>query len=310
MVIFIGWLVGVLLAGLLGAAALAALALPLPTILVPFALPISLPIVAVLVLLLLAYLGTYVLASVSIAPLLPPVTLPLTVRVRVPTPPGASVPLGAVAGELFARGVAIGMTALLDAALLMLVPIQGPALSTCAFVVVSLAIVTPVSRSPIYHGFLGWTGWVLPVSYLATAVGLLLFVLNAPLALAFGGIGAFRIDWSTGVIETSGGILALPFMPTSYGAFSLGNFTFVRITLGGTSFLVNGLSAHETGHTLNTAALGGVVLWINAIDENVPPVKKLNLAYGELTAESHAQGLPAPPPPAVGPAEFFVRSWG
>ena len=71
------------------------------------------------------------------------------------------------------------------------------------------------------------------------------------------------------------------------------------------AFTSPSISSHETGHTLNTAALGGVVLWINALDENVPPRRRLNLAYGELTAESHTMGLPGAQRP-----EFFVRLWG
>lgn len=308
MPIFIGWLVGLVLGAMLAGASMLALALPLPTFLGPFGLPVSLPIVAVLVLLVLVYVAAYALATRSLTPLLPPVTLPLTFPV--PVPAGVSVPLPPTVGELVARGVAIGTTAALNASFLALVPLQGPVLSTWAFITVSLAIVTPVSRNRIYHGFLGWTGWLLPVSYVATAVGLLLFLVNAPFALAFGGLAAFRIDWSTGVIESSGGIVGMPFIPPTFGGFSLGNFNFLRLPGLQTGFLVNGLSSHETGHTLNTAALGGVVLWINAVDENVRPFRRLNIAYGELTAESHAQVLPPPPPPAVGRAAFFVRSWG
>jgi len=74
----------------------------------------------------------------------------------------------------------------------------------------------------------------------------------------------------------------------------------------GGGFLVSGTSSHEVGHTLNASAFGGVVLWINAIDENIPPFRKLNLAYGELTAEGHAQNMPTPPP--LRPA-FFVSLW-
>jgi hypothetical protein len=54
--------------------------------------------------------------------------------------------------------------------------------------------------------------------------------------------------------------------------------------------------------------MGGIVLWINAVDENLPPFRKLNMAYGELTAESHAQGLPVDPLEAR--TDFFVGIWG
>ena len=90
------------------------------------------------------------------------------------------------------------------------------------------------------------------------------------------------------------------------GGFSLGNFTFLTAPALQDAFLAPGLSSHETGHTLNTAAFSGVVLWINAVDENIPPFRKMNVAYGELTAESHAQALPAPPTRV----RFFVNLWG
>ena len=70
-------------------------------------------------------------------------------------------------------------------------------------------------------------------------------------------------------------------------------------------FRAPSVSSHETGHTLNTAAFGGVVLWINAVDENVPPFRRMNLAYGELGAESHTMVMPGVPR-----NEFFVDIWG
>jgi hypothetical protein len=207
----------------------------------------------------------------------------------------------------------IGATAILNAMGAILLPgSPGAFLSLWCFTVISLAIITPVARSPFYHGFLGWSAWLFPVSYVATAIGLLLFIVNAPFAFAAAGIAAFRLDFSTGVIETTGGITGI----TGFGAglppggaagFSLGNFNFLTPGSAQRSFLLRNVSSHETGHTLNTAAMGGVVLWINAIDENIPPFRSLNLAYGELDADSHAQGLPADVVPRV---DFFVGIWG
>jgi len=168
-------------------------------------------------------------------------------------------------------------------------------------------MITGVALSRVYQGFLAWTAWLLPVSYPATAVGLLLFVLNAPFALAAGGFAAFRIDWTTGVIESAGGLVGLPIFAGTFLGFSLGNFNFLFAPGHQDTFVGSGLSSHETGHTLNTAAFGGVMLWINAIDENILP-RRANLAYGELAAESHAQGLPAI---AGAPHNyFFITLWG
>lgn len=299
-----GWLLGVVLGAVLAVAGFTALSMALPGILGPFgALALTVSIGVVVALVVLAYILAYALATRSLTPVLPAVTFP--VALPVPTPGGVSVPVASPPGELFARGMTIGLTAILNAAILALVPVSGGVLSVWAFVIVSLAIITPIARSPIYHGFLGWTGWILPLSWLATIVGLLLFVVNLPIALALGTIAAFRLDWSTGVAETAGGVSGI----TGFvGGFSLGNFNFLTTMTLQDNFLGRGISAHETGHSLNTAAFGGIVLWINAVDENVPPMRRMNLAYGELTAESHAQGLPViPGAPWV---DFFVRTWG
>jgi hypothetical protein len=89
--------------------------------------------------------------------------------------------------------------------------------------------------------------------------------------------------------ETTGGA---PIRITGFpGAFNLGNFTFI-ITGPPAGFPFGppppggSLSSHETGHTLNVAAFGGLTTWVNALDEN-PPGARGPLAYGELTAESH-----------------------
>lgn len=307
MPIFLGWLLGVAIGAVLATSAFVALSLPLPPLLGSLTpLVGTSSFLMVLLLVVLTYLAAYALATRSLTPLLPTVTLPLPA----PLPPagGASVPLPAAFGELIARGVTIGLTAVLNAGILFLIPLNGPLLSSWAFTILSLAVIVPVARSRFYHGFLGWTGWLLPISYIATAVGFLLFVVNAPIAFALGGIGAFRIDWSTGVIETSGGFVGNPSLTGAFtGGFSLGNFNFLTAPGLQDSFLARGLSAHETGHTLNTAAYGGIVLWINAVDENILPVRR-NLAYGELTAESHAQALPVAPGAAR--VDFFVRLWG
>jgi len=128
------------------------------------------------------------------------------------------------------------------------------------------------------------------------------------------GIGAFRIDFRTGVIETTGGIQAIvanafgyPGAPALNGAFSLGNFNFVVPATAGpltglasqSAFTGPTISAHEIGHTLNTSAMGGIVLWINAVDENLPPFNNGALAYGELLAESHS----------ARPGRTAVRIW-
>jgi hypothetical protein len=294
--ILIGWLLGVAVGGVVAGAIIAALALSLASAVIAWILAIFL--------LSLFYLLGYTVATLSLSGALPVVTFPLAANV--PTPGGVPVALPAIPGELFARGLMIGLTAALNAAALSLIPRFGPFLGAWAFTVVSLAAIIFVARNRVFQGFLGWSAWLLPMSYFATAIGLVLFLVNAPFAFAARGIGAFALDFTTGVIETAGGTpIGLTGFP---GGFSLGNFTFITpagIAIGvvPASFLSSSVSSHETGHSLNTAAMGGIVLWINAIDENIAP-KRMNLAYGELTAEGHAQVVP---PPLR--ASFFVRLW-
>lgn len=303
---FLGWLIGMALGLALGMAILVSFAVSLPAILLSIisglpTLPFTIPPAIAILLLVAFYVTAYFIATASLVAVLPPFTPPLAGPVGTPV----SVLVAPTPGELFARGLMLGATAILNAMAVLLLPGAGPYLSIWCFTVISLAVLPPVALSPFYHGFLGWSGWLFPMSWFATAVGLLLFLINAPFAFAALGIGAFRLDFSTGVIETNGGITRGPAMFS--GGFSLGNFNFVTGNLPQVSFLLRNLSSHETGHSLNTAALGGVVLWINAIDENIPPLAKRNFAYGELSAESHAQGLPPDVPLRT---DFFVRMWG
>jgi hypothetical protein len=312
----LGWTIGVATGLALGSAILISFAISLPPLLLSIisglpALPFTIAPAVAIIVLVAFYVLAYAIATLSLTAVLPPFTPPLTLQVA--TPAGVSVRVGAAPGELFARGLLIGATAILNAMGAILWPgSPGAFLSVWCFTVISLAIITPVARSPFYHGFLGWSAWLFPMSYIATAIGLLLFIVNAPFAFAAAGIAAFRLDFSTGVIETTGGITGITgfgsgLPPGGAAGFSLGNFNFLVTGSAQDSFLLRNVSSHETGHTLNTAALGGVVLWINAIDENVPPLAKLNMAYGELTAESHAQGLP---PDVIARVDFFVGIWG
>ena len=318
--IFLGWIIGLMIGTvavtavlLASGAVVPAFLIALAGVLTPFVAAVGpLIVVALMMLFLVAsFLIAYLIATASIAPLLPAATGLPTVTFPPPggrflTPAGVPIAIPATAGEFFARGVLIGLSAAINTVLLSLVPGAGIVLAAWAFIVISLAAVVFVGRSRVYQGFLGWSGWLFPLSYLATGVGLLLFIVNIPFAFTTFGLGAFAIDWTTGVIETRGGLSGI----TGFnGGFSLGNFTFLAgssATGAGpapTRFVSPSVSSHETGHSLNTAAAGGVVLWINAIDENIAP-GRMNLAYGELAAEGHARNMPGTPRP-----DFSLRLW-
>lgn len=314
--IFLGWIIGLLLGLIIVLLPILALGLTLPAFLSPISavlaaivatIATSVAITLAIVLLVVSYVTAYLIATASIAPSLPVLTgvpgLAFPLPGKLATPAGVAVTVPATAGEFFARGMMIGLTAIINALILNLVPLSGPLLAGWAFIVISLGAIIFVARNIVYQGFLGWSAWLFPLSYIATGVGFLLFSVNILFAFVMFGLAALRIDWTTGVIETAGGLPTLLIPITGFtGGFSLGNFTFLTALPTPGDFLLPSLSSHETGHTLNTAAFGGIVLWINAIDENITP-RRMNLAYGELTAEGHSNNL--------GPAlsDYSLRLW-
>ncbi|HUF50873.1 MAG TPA: hypothetical protein VMN60_08580 [Longimicrobiales bacterium] len=220
---------------------------------------------------------------------------------------GVPNPLPDVPLELVMRGFHIGLNASLNYAIwaaLFGLPAVGMLLGLINF----LAVFTALSRNLTYQAVLGWSSWVLPMSWLVMPLGIILFLINLPSALATFGIAALRFDTMTATFETTGGAV-VGFLTglTGFvgGGFNLGNFSFLSPLPGTgpaaiqTLFNVPGLSAHETGHTLQIAGFGGFHGWVNAIDENVPPLGRLALAYGEQIVESHfpRNGL------------FHVRVW-
>lgn len=320
--ILLGWMVGLVLGGIGFAVMLVLLGTAVPaflTVIVAFLGPLIgllppwftpwLVIALAMLFQILCFLLAYTLATRSIAPLLPAatglttITFPLAGKLGTP---GGAITIPATAGEFFGRGMMIGLSAATNALMLSLIPGGGLVLASWAFTVISLSGILFVARSRVYQGFLGWSGWLFPLSYIATSVGMLLFGVNLLFALLLFGPRAFTVDWSTGVIESN---FAIPGVTAFDGGFSLGNFTFLSGTARTTPastfarFVTASLSSHETGHSLNTAAFGGIVLWINAVDENILP-KRMNLAYGELTAEGHSNNLPGTPTP-----DFSVRLW-
>jgi hypothetical protein len=307
---FLGWLVGVFAGVILVLAIFVALALPVPA-LVGFLAAVLAAVSAVVgtvtpgvaiaiavVLLFGIYIWAYAFATASVSASLPAVAFPLTAPL--PTPTGAPIALPDVPGELFARGLVIGLTATLNAAILSLLPVVGPFLAAWAFIVISLAAVILIARNLVFQGFLGWSAWLFPISYIATVAGVVMLILNLLFSSWAPGFN-IRPDWTTGVIETRGAFNAI----TGFaGGFSLGNFTFLTPGVALGDFAASNIPSHEVGHSLNTAAMGGVVLWINALDQNVLP-RRSNLAYGELLAESRSQAMTPPP----SRARHFFRFW-
>ena len=146
---------------------------------------------------------------------------------------------------------------------------------------------------------LGWSSWFLPMSWIATGVGLAVFAFNAVAAVMLdfhvpARINTIKIDWQSGSIVTQGGLA----QPIGAAGYNLGNFIFIHRTSDVTDRGI--VVAHEAGHTLNVAAYGGVFHFIGAIDENIGFPARGARALAELYAESN-DPTPTFPPGFTGP---------
>jgi hypothetical protein len=296
--IFIGWSLGLGIGSFLAVGLLVALSLPpaiggiLTTLLAalgPLAAPLagalSIPLallvggLALFVLVIVAY----ALAAVSILGATP-------VAFVIPTNPT----------ELISRGFMIGLSTAANAVIVS--ALTGlPMLGSVVVLFGLLTTIPPVAASRFgFQPLLGLLSIGLPMTWLVMPLGILLFIVDLPLALAQSGPTAIRFDFSTFTLETSGGALVNALLPPARGftGFNLGNFTFLSLTPGAapatvqTGFAAAGLSAHETGHTLTVAAFGGFFGYVNAVDESI--LGRRTLAYGEVIPESHfaPRGIP------------------
>lgn len=212
------------------------------------------------------------------------------------TSPAGTAALPATPGEMFCRGVLIGMASSVNFLVMSAIPwLAGFAVPV--LIITLLALIPPIAGNRFYQRILGALGWVLPLNYLMLPLGVLVFLITAPFALA-SPTGSVRWDWLTWTFETAGGAAlgATGFV----GGFNIGNFTFISPGVTTSPTFTTGVSTHETGHTLNGAAFGGFFYWIGAVDENVPPLRRMRGAYSELLAESHFGG------PTGGP---FIAMW-
>lgn len=147
-----------------------------------------------------------------------------------------------------------------------------------------LAVIGPLSQTGFYQFIIGYLNWLLPMSWLVVALGVVFFLLNALGALCLGlpGVGFCKItqvdfDWKTGTLFTKGGFISnLNPIDTAY---NMGNFSFVDRLHSGMEI------EHEAGHTLNLAAFGSLFHFIGAIDENV--IRNGANAFSERLADSN-----------------------
>lgn len=192
----------------------------------------------------------------------------------------------------FMRGWLVGLNAGLNTALVFV--LLNAAAGTPAALAVGLGLGTvglltvfrPISQSEVYQGLLGYLNWVMPMSWLVVALGLLFYLFSLLLHAATLGrvqylrVQDFAADWKTGTLFMRGGLVAnLNPIDT---AFNMGNFSFVDMNSSGWHM------EHEAGHTLNLAAFGSLFHLVGALDENATP-RGAN-AFSERLAESNHSG--------------------
>jgi RHS repeat-associated protein len=185
----------------------------------------------------------------------------------------------------FMRGFMIGFNAGMNGVLA--TAIFGPGIGGAVGIIGFLSAFDGVSWNPTYQGVLGWSSWLMPMSWGATGLGLVAFLFNVIAAKVSGEgntkIDKIAIDWKTGSIIMEGGLIR------NGTAFNLGNFVYID-----TRYVIDGdpersyeaLVRHETGHTLNVGAFGSAFHFYDFLGENAFGRGKDD--YGEKLAESHA----------------------
>lgn len=199
---------------------------------------------------------------------------------------------GSDLGDFF-RGFLIGLNAGLNAAFLAMMGPVGAFLGGFVGTIIFLSAIDEIASNEIYQGILGWSNWLMPMSWLVTGLGLVMWILNGLGHLLFwelpnlwgGGIEFFRItefrmDWSTGMLATRGGWISnLNAIDT---AFNMGNFAYVDSNSSGWHL------EHEAGHNLNLAVFGSIFHFVGFIHEMGAGAGSSALA--EVLADSNDTG--------------------
>ncbi|MEM7368530.1 MAG: hypothetical protein AAF587_07990 [Bacteroidota bacterium] len=140
-----------------------------------------------------------------------------------------------------------------------------------------------ISRHSWYHTVLGYSNWLLPMSWPVSYIGLLIYLVNllvAPIGYMHPLLRALRvrlyIDLSTSTFTMYGGLIR-PFK--GFSGLNMGNFIFIN---PGWEHLLR----HEIGHLFSLAAMGSVFHYIGGIDENYLQQNYWE-AYAEYLAESY-----------------------
>jgi RHS repeat-associated protein len=178
---------------------------------------------------------------------------------------------GTGVGEFF-RGFMIGLNAGLNAAFLAMMGPIGVVIGIFVGVTIFLGSIDAVANNEVYQGILGWSNWLMPMSWLVLGLGAIMWILNGLGHIVLwwipqlwgGGVQYFRItgfkmDWSTGMLATRGGWIAN--LNTIDTAYNMGAFAYVDTNSSGWHL------DHEAGHNLSLGAFGSIFHFVGFIHE-------------------------------------------
>ncbi|MEN8206791.1 MAG: hypothetical protein ABFS24_12380 [Pseudomonadota bacterium] len=192
----------------------------------------------------------------------------------------------------FSRGLLLGLNSCLNGFLVFslmstLSPVAAATIAGITIGVINfLTALHWLSQTEVYQGIIGWSNWVLPMSWPIVGLGLCFLLFSLLLAVVTGfrvnylKLQGIKIDWPTGTIFIRGGLVSN--INAWDTAFNMGNFAFVDMNSSHWEI------KHEAGHTLNLAAFGWIFHLIGAIDEIV--LHRGANAYSERIAESNDSG--------------------
>jgi hypothetical protein len=184
-------------------------------------------------------------------------------------------------GEWF-RGSMVGLNAGLNGILIYLIT-RDLYIAGTVMTVLTAGASLVISRNRIYHILLGWLNWFLPMSWLVTGLGMLIFLVNMTLAPLGFLLGIRRLRLRLGVHPTSSSIIMYggmirPLM--QFNGFNMGNFIFINP--GRENLLI-----HEIGHLFSLSVMGWLFHYIGGLDEGFLQADSRE-ALAEYLADSYS----------------------
>ena len=185
------------------------------------------------------------------------------------------------AGEWF-RGAMVGLNAGMNGILLYLLS-ENLFLAGGVMTLLAAGSSLVISRNRVYHVLLGWFNWFLPMSWLVTGLGMLIFMVNMALAPLGFLLGLRRLKVRIGIHAISGSIIMYggmirPLM--QFNGFNMGNFSFINP--GRETLLI-----HEIGHLYSLSVMGWLFHYIGGVDEGFLQADSRE-ALAEYLADSYS----------------------